>query len=47
MIWYEDPNMRSHWTSICAYHIYGMPLAEWSFCAKGNSVDHEEQKNPN
>ncbi|MGA9354959.1 MAG: hypothetical protein WBV46_14810, partial [Terriglobales bacterium] len=41
---YTDVNRLEHWTTICAYHIMGHPLTEFTYCSSGNDVDRNDKK---
>jgi hypothetical protein len=40
-VFYTDTFDDLHWTTICISHEFGMPLDSFSFCEKGNDVDHK------
>lgn len=44
---YSDPFGGYHWTTVCAFHKYGMALNEWMHCAEGNGIDLDDEKKPN
>jgi hypothetical protein len=46
MIRYNDTFGINHWTSLCVFRTYGMPLNDFQYCEKGNEVDQTSQ-NPN
>jgi hypothetical protein len=40
---YRDIFSKPHWTTICAYHVYGKPLSEFEYCKSANEVDEDKE----
>jgi hypothetical protein len=45
MIRYTDTFKRVHWTKVCVYHTFGMPLDTFPYCERGNEID-QDNENP-
>ena len=41
IIRYENIFQKHHWTTVCAYHVYGEPLDQFTFCPNGNDMDRD------
>jgi hypothetical protein len=40
MIRYQDVFSKQHWSRFCAFHPYGEPLTQFTFCGVCNDLDH-------
>lgn len=44
LIRYRDIFGTPHWTTVCAFHIYGNALSDFSYCHDGNEMDSNQNK---